>query len=233
MNIDSPLVDLEQNLGVTFKNSDMLRQALVHRSYLNEHPDFPLGHNERLEFLGDAVLELVVTEHLYENYDNPEGELTNWRAALVNGDTLSDICEKWGTEEFLYLSRGESKDAKSKARRYILANACEAVIGAIYLDQGWDAAKDFVERFVLSELPKILKHQLYIDPKSRFQEEAQERFSITPSYKVLSEAGPDHAKDFEIGVYLGKELVATGKGTSKHEAQVSAAQNAIEAKGWG
>ncbi|HBL39176.1 TPA: ribonuclease III [Candidatus Uhrbacteria bacterium] len=233
MNIDSPLVDLEQNLGVTFKNSDMLRQALVHRSYLNEHPDFPLGHNERLEFLGDAVLELVVTEHLYQHYDNPEGELTNWRAALVNGDTLSDICEKWGTEEFLYLSRGESKDAKSKARRYILANACEAVIGAIYLDQGWDAAKDFVERFVLSELPKILKHQLYIDPKSRFQEEAQERFSITPSYKVLSEAGPDHAKDFEIGVYLGKELVATGKGTSKHEAQVSAAQNAIEAKGWG
>src|SRR3989338_1721666 len=225
------LSTLQDTINIKFNNEKLLQQALVHRSYLNENPSFELDHNERLEFLGDAVLELVVTEHLYEHYDNPEGELTNWRAALVNGDTLSDICEKWGTEEFLYLSRGESKDAKSKARRYILANACEAVIGAIYLDQGWDAAKDFVELFVLSELPKILKHQLYIDPKSRFQEEAQERFSITPSYKVLSEAGPDHAKDFEIGVYLGKELVATGKGTSKHEAQVSAAQNAIEAKG--
>src|SRR3990167_11426628 len=178
---------LEQTLGVTFRNTDTLRQALVHRSYLNEHPDFPLGHNERLEFLGDAVLELVVTEHLYQHYDNPEGELTNWRAALVNGDTLSDICEKWGTEEFLYLSRGESKDVKSKARRYILANACEAIIGAIYLDQGWDASKEFVLKHVVSELPCVLEQQLYIDPKSRFQEEAQERFSITPSYKVLSE----------------------------------------------
>lgn len=233
MTIDSPLHDLEQNLGVTFQNQDLLRQALVHRSYLNEHPDFPLGHNERLEFLGDAVVELIVTEHLYQNFDNPEGELTNWRAALVNGDTLSGICEQWGTEDFLYLSRGESKDKNSKARRYILANACESIIGALYLDQGWDAAKLFVERFVLSELPKILKHKLYIDPKSRFQEEAQERFSVTPSYKVLSEEGPDHAKRFEIGVYLGKELVATGTGTSKHEAQVDAAQKALETKGWG
>ncbi|KKW45163.1 MAG: Ribonuclease 3 [Parcubacteria group bacterium GW2011_GWA2_56_7] len=233
MEITSPLEGLEQNLGVTFKNKDHLRQALVHRSYLNEHPDFPLGHNERLEFLGDAVLELVVTEHLYLNYPNPEGELTNWRAALVNADTLADICDRWGTEAFLYLSRGESKDKDSKARRYILANACESIIGAVYLDQGWEAAKDFIERFVLSELPHILEHKLYIDPKSRFQEEAQDRFSVTPSYKVIEESGPDHEKHFVIGVYLGKELVATGKGTSKHEAQVSAAQNAIEAKGWG
>jgi ribonuclease-3 len=232
MELNTRLTDLEQNLGVTFKNIDLLRQALVHRSYLNEHPDFPLGHNERLEFLGDAVLELVVTEHLYENYTNPEGELTNWRASLVNADTLSDICATWGTEDFLYMSRGESKDANSKARRYILANACEAIVGAIYLDLGWDAAKEFVERFVLSELPKILEHRLYIDPKSRFQEEAQERFSITPNYKVLSEEGPDHAKAFEVGVYLGKELVAVGKGTSKHEAQVDAACLALKVKGW-
>ena len=232
MDMNTPLVDLEQNLGVTFKNIDLLRQALVHRSYLNEHPDFPLGHNERLEFLGDAVLELVVTEHLYENYTNPEGELTNWRASLVNGDTLAGICAKWSTEDFLYLSRGEAKDSNSKARRYILANACESIIGAIYLDLGWDIVKDFIERFVLSELPKILEDKLYIDPKSRFQEESQERFSITPSYKVISEEGPDHEKRFEIGVYLGKDLVATGQGTSKHEAQVDAAQKAIEAKGW-
>jgi ribonuclease-3 len=224
--------DLERELGVTFKNQDLLRQALVHRSYLNEHPDFPIGHNERLEFLGDAVLELVVTEYLYENYNNPEGELTNWRASLVNADTLSDICARWGTESFLYLSRGESKDAKSKARRYILANACESIIGAMYLDQGWDVAKRFILDHILVELPKILELKLYVDPKSRFQEEAQERFAVTPAYKVIEESGPDHAKKFVMGVYLGRELVATGEGTSKQEAQVAAAQNALKAKGW-
>ena len=133
--------DLEQTLGVTFQNTDTLRQALVHRSYLNEHPDFPLGHNERLEFLGDAVLELVVTEHLYQNYENPEGELTNWRAALVNAEMLSALCAKLGIEPYLYLSKGESKDKNSKARKYILANAFESIIGAIYLDGGWEAAK--------------------------------------------------------------------------------------------
>ncbi|MDA1038107.1 MAG: ribonuclease III [bacterium] len=232
MDIKTSLEGLERELGVTFLNKDLLRQALVHRSYLNEHPDFPLGHNERLEFLGDAVLELAVTENLYGNYNNPEGELTNWRAALVNADTLSGICAKWTTEDYLYLSRGESKDTDSKARHYILANACESIIGAIYLDQGWEVAKDFVERFVLSILPNIIEHKLYIDPKSRFQEESQERFSTTPSYKVIEEDGPDHSKQFTIGVYLGKELIATGQGTSKHEAQVSAAEAAIKAKGW-
>ncbi|MBI2484928.1 ribonuclease III [Candidatus Uhrbacteria bacterium] len=232
MDLHSPLGDLERELGVTFKNTDMLRQALVHRSYLNEHPDFPIGHNERLEFLGDAVLELVVTEHLYQNYNNPEGELTNWRASLVNADTLSDICARWRTEEFLYLSRGEAKDANSKARRYILANACEAIIGAMYLDQGWEVSKQFILSHILVELPKILELKLYVDPKSRFQEEAQERFAVTPAYKVIEESGPDHAKKFVIGVYLGRELVATGEGTSKQEAQVSAAQNALKAKGW-
>ena len=227
------IAKLEKAISYEFKDKDLLKESLTHRSYLNENPKWGLPNNERLEFLGDAVLELVVTEHLYLNYPNPEGELTNWRAALVNADTLADICDRWGTEAFLYLSRGESKDKDSKARRYILANACESIIGAVYLDQGWEAAKDFIERFVLSELPHILEHKLYIDPKSRFQEEAQDRFSVTPSYKVIEESGPDHEKHFVIGVYLGKELVATGKGTSKHEAQVSAAQNAIEAKGWG
>ncbi len=223
---------LEQTLGVTFLNKDTLRQALVHRSYLNEHPDFHLGHNERLEFLGDAVLELVVTEYLYQHYENPEGELTNWRAALVNADILAGICEKIGVEAYLYLSKGEAKDAKSKARRYILANAFEAVIGSIYLDLGWDGAKKFITQFVLCELPNILEHRLYIDPKSRFQEASQERLGITPNYKVMSEVGPDHAKEFQVGVYLDKELVAIGTGMSKHEAQVAAADAAIKAKSW-
>ncbi len=226
------LKTLEQTLGVTFLNKDMLRQALVHRSYLNEHPDFRLGHNERLEFLGDAVLELVVTEYLYHNYENPEGELTNWRAALVNADILADICEALGVEEYLYLSKGEAKDKASKARHYILANAFESIVGSIYLDLGWEEAKDFIHRAVLVKLPEILHNQLYIDPKSRFQETAQEKVGVTPSYKVLSEEGPDHAKKFEIGVYLGKELVAKGEGMSKHEAQVAAAAEAIKAKGW-
>ena len=226
------LETLEQTLGVPFHNRDTLRQALVHRSYLNEHPDFPLGHNERLEFLGDAVLELVVTEYLYQNFENPEGELTNWRASLVNAELLSEICARMGVEDYLYLSRGESKDKDSKARKYILANAIEAIIGSVYLDLGWDASKAFITRFVLSELPRILEHRLYIDPKSRFQEAAQERLGITPTYKVISEEGPDHAKDFVVGIYLNKELVAEGNGTSKHEAQVSAAEKAITVKGW-
>lgn len=226
------LEDLEQTLGVTFQNKDMLRQALVHRSYLNEHPDFRLGHNERLEFLGDAVLELVVTEYLYQHYENPEGELTNWRAALVNADMLSDLCKLLEIEPYLYLSRGESKDKDSKARKYILANAFEAIIGSIYLDSGWEAAKSFIQERVLSELPRILHQRLYIDPKSRFQEAAQEQIGITPSYKVLSEEGPDHAKRFEVGVYLGKEQIAVGTGMSKHEAQVAAAEHALKEKDW-
>ncbi len=226
------LEDLEQTLGVTFQNRDTLRQALVHRSYLNEHPDFPLGQNERLEFLGDAVLELVVTEHLYQNYENPEGELTNWRAALVNAEMLSFLCLDLKIEPYLHLSRGEAKDKDSKARKYILANAFESIIGAIYQDQGLEAAKKFITERVLSELPRVLKERLYIDPKSRFQEAAQEHMGVTPSYKVLSEEGPDHAKEFDVGVFLGKEKVASGKGTSKQEAQVAAAEAAIAVKGW-
>lgn len=226
------LSDMEKALGVTFQNIDTLRQALVHRSYLNEHTSFPLEHNERLEFLGDAVLELVVTEHLYVNYPNPEGEMTNWRAALVNGQQLANIAQTLHVEEFLYMSRGERKDKDSKARRYILANAMEAIIGALYLDRGFDVSKEFVTRVVLSLLPEILEKKLYIDPKSRFQEAAQERTGITPTYRVHSEEGPDHEKVFTVGVYLEKEMVAEGAGTSKQEAQVDAAEKAIEAVGW-
>lgn len=230
--MEEDLSGLEANLGVVFKNKDLLKHALVHRSYLNEHPDFPLGQNERLEFLGDAVLELVVTEHLYHTYDNPEGELTNWRAALVNADMLSNICRGLDVEPYLYLSRGEQKDADSKARRYILANAMESIIGAVYLDQGWEVSKDFIHRVVIDKLPYIIEHRLYVDPKSRLQEASQSTVGTTPSYKVLSEEGPDHNKRFVVGVYLGKELVAQGEGTSKQEAQVQAAEHAIEVKGW-
>lgn len=224
--------NLEEKLEVPFKNQDLLIQALTHRSYINEHPSFRLGHNERLEFLGDAVLELVVTEYLYNNYPNPEGELTNWRASLVNAIMLSKICRDIGVEEFLLLSRGELKDKKSKARQYILANAFEAIIGAIYLDRGYEISKEFILKNVITELPNILEKKLYLDPKSNFQEMAQEKVGITPSYRVLEETGPDHAKNFKIGVYLDNELVATGEGLSKQEAQVEAAAKAIEAKGW-
>ena len=223
---------MEKNLGVKFTNSDLLTQAVVHRSYLNEHPEFHLDQNERLEFLGDAVLELVVTEHLYQNYPNPEGELTNWRASLVNAIMLSSIAKDLEVEDYLYLSKGEEKDRDSKARQYILANAMEAIIGAVYLDKAYAGAKEFILDKVISKLPYILEHKLYQDPKSRFQEISQEKVGVTPSYKVIEESGPDHAKHFVVGVFLKKELVAKGEGTSKQEAQVDAAQKGLEVKGW-
>ncbi|MBI5765690.1 ribonuclease III [Candidatus Falkowbacteria bacterium] len=223
---------LEKVLKIKFKNKDLLIQAVVHRSYLNEHPEFKLDHNERLEFLGDAILEMVVTDHLYKHYPNPEGELTNWRASLVNSISLANIAEQLGIEPFLYLSRGEAKDSNAKSRQYILANAMESIIGALYLDLGLIAVKKFIEKNIISKLKDILAKKLYIDPKSYFQEVAQEKLSITPIYKVLKSSGPDHAKIFEIGAYLEKDLVATGKGTSKQEAQTEAAKNALAQKNW-
>ncbi len=223
---------LEKRLGHTFKDQDIIIQALTHRSYLNEHADFPYTHNERLEFLGDAVLELIVTEHLYRKYANPEGELTNWRAALVNAKTLAGIATQLQFEDFLLLSKGEARDKNSKARQYILANAIEAIIGAIYLDGGTKAAEKFINAHILNHLEFILKNELYVDPKSKFQETAQELLGVTPSYRVLEESGPDHNKEFTVGVFLEKEMVAVGRGTSKQEAQVAAAQAGLEAKGW-
>ncbi|MFH1461099.1 MAG: ribonuclease III [Patescibacteria group bacterium] len=222
---------LEKNIKIEFNNKDLLQQALVHRSYLNENPDFRLKDNERLEFLGDAVLELVVTDFLYQNYPNPEGELTNWRAALVNAKMLTRVADKLKLESRLLLSRGEAKDT-GRARRYILANAFEALVGAIYLDQGYSQAREFIERIILKELPQIIKEKLYQDPKSRFQEEAQEGVGITPTYEVIREWGPDHDKQFIVGVYLNKELIAEGQGPSKQEAQEKAAEEALEKKGW-
>lgn len=226
------LAPLEERLGYAFKNRNHLIEAITHRSYLNENPDFGHPHNERLEFLGDAVLELVTTEHLFRNYPNPEGELTNWRAALVNAKTLAGIANQLKFEEFLLMSRGEAKDANSKARMYILANAIEAIIGAIYMDGGIQPSETFIQNHILSHLAFILKNELYIDPKSKFQETAQETLGVTPSYKVLKEEGPDHAKEFTVGVFLGTEMIAVGSGTSKQEAQVAAAEAGLEAKGW-
>lgn len=226
------ITQLEKIIGFKFDNQDLLVQAVVHRSYLNEHPDFKLDHNERLEFLGDAVLELAVTEYLYDNYPNPEGELTNWRASLVNGDSLAEVGKNLGIEEFILMSRGESRDKNSKARMYILANAMEAIIGAIYLEHGFSSAKKFILKNIVVKLEDIIKKKLYIDPKSNFQEKAQEKEGVTPSYKMISSQGPDHAKVFKVGVYLDKELVATGEGSSKQEAQIQAAQNALVKRKW-
>lgn len=222
---------LESAIGVVFKDKNMLLQALTHRSYLNENTSWHLDHNERLEFLGDAVLELVVTEYLYVTYSNPEGELTNWRAALVNATMLAEISNSFHLNDFMLLSRGEAKDT-GRARQYILANAIEALIGALYLDQGYQAAKDFITRFVIAEMPRVLKEKLYKDAKSLFQEEAQDRVGITPTYEVLDEWGPDHARQFKIGVFLDKELIGQGEGPSKQDAQQMAARDALQKKGW-
>ncbi len=223
---------LENAIGITFTNSQLLQQALVHRSYLNENPSFELDHNERLEFLGDAVLELAVTEYLYQHYPNPEGELTNWRASLVNATTLAAVSQEAGLEQYLYLSKGESRDSNSKARNYILANAMEALIGAIYLDRGYEAASGFIKQWIIAKLPNILEHKLYRDPKTAFQEAAQEKLSLTPTYRVVSESGPDHSKYFTVTVRLGDVEVAQGVGTSKQEAETAAARAALEAKNW-
>ncbi len=223
----------EELINVKFKNIDYLKQAVVHRSYLNEHPDFHLPHNERVEFLGDAVLEIIVTEYLYKNYpETPEGDLTNWRASLVNSKMLARVAEEIKLEKYLYLSKGEAKDKNSKARQYIIANAVEALIGGIYLDQGIKKASEFVHTYMLSKLEDILENKLYLDPKSKFQELAQEKAKITPHYRVLGESGPDHDKIFEVGLYLGEDIIAKGAGSSKQEAQVDAAAKGIKKKKW-
>lgn len=227
------LSKLQKNLGLKFKNESLLRQALIHRSYLNEHPECKLGHNERLEFLGDAVLEIIVTEYLYLNFsDTPEGDLTNWRASLVNAKMLYTVALDLGIEDSLYLSKGEAKDKNKKSRHYILANAIEAIIGAIYLDQGIAAAKKFVSAKIIIHLEKILQERLYLDPKSRFQERAQEEKGVTPHYEILKEEGPDHAKNFTVGLYLGDEMIISGRGSSKQEAQVQAAEKGLKKMNW-
>lgn len=223
---------LEKILGVTFAQKEHLLSAITHRSYLNEHRGATQDHNERLEFLGDAVLEIVVTDYLFAKYpEKPEGELTAVRAALVNTSSLSDAAGKLGLNDFLLMSKGEAKDT-GRARQYILANAFEACIGAIYLDQGYDAAKDFIAKQLFAKTDRIVEKRLWQDPKSRFQEIAQEKMSVTPSYELISQEGPDHDRTFTVGVYLKSEKVTEGRGRSKQEAEQNAAEEALEAKGW-
>lgn len=220
--------ELARILGVTFKQNTRIREALTHRSYLNENPDTGISHNERLEFLGDAVLELIVTEYLFQKYpDQPEGQLTSFRAALVNYQMLAGIARSIELEKYLFLSKGESQDTR-KARDVILANAFEAVLGAVYLDCGYQAAEKVVGAFVLPHIDEIVLRGLYRDPKSELQERVQEHYRVTPSYRVLHEEGPDHEKSFSVGVYFGDHLAAQGVGTSKQEAEARAAELALE-----
>ena len=223
---------LEKKLGIHFNNKELLTQAFAHRSYLNENPNFKLDHNERLEFLGDAVMELIVTAHLYKDFpEKTEGDLTNWRAALVNAKMLTTVAEELGFNNFLLLSRGEEKEG-GKARAYILANTFEALLGALYLDSGFDPCDEFLKNNLLSRLPEIIKDGSYKDSKSKFQEQSQEKVSITPNYKVIKETGPDHQKKFIVGVYLNDELVAEGEGSSKQEAEDASAKEALKVKNW-
>ncbi|MFA5022964.1 MAG: ribonuclease III [Candidatus Paceibacterota bacterium] len=224
--------NFQDKINYHFKNSDLLKQAFLHRSYLNEHKDVGLEHNERLEFLGDAVLELVVTDWLYQTYpDKPEGELTAYRAALVNANTCADLASDWGMNDLLMLSKGESKDT-GRARQIILANTFEAVVGAIYLDGGYSSAKDFITKTVFPKAGEVIKKNLVEDYKSAFQHKAQEVEGITPTYRVISETGPDHDKKFTVGLYLGDTQIAEGSGHAKQEAEQSAARAGLEAKAW-
>ncbi len=226
------LSEFVKSIGIKFKNRVLLEEAFTHRSYLNENTDWRGKHNERLEFLGDAVLELIVTEHLFSIFkDKDEGELTSYRAALVNANMLSETAQDLGLNDYLLLSHGEAKDL-GRARQYILANAFEALIGAIYLDAGYDAADKFVKKHILTKISDVISKKLFRDPKSLFQERAQEIYGITPKYDVLKEWGPDHNKHFIVGAYIGKELVAEGEGPSKQEAQANAAEESLRIKKW-
>ncbi|MCD5381404.1 MAG: ribonuclease III [Candidatus Pacebacteria bacterium] len=231
-NIQTNLEKLQKLLNVEFTDTKVLLSAVTHRSYLNEHREADWDHNERLEFLGDAVLELVTTDYLYKKYaDKPEGELTAVRAALVNTVSLSAASEELGINDYLLMSKGEAKDV-GRARQYILANVFEACIGAIYMDQGYEVAREFIASRLFGKTEEIVKDRLWQDAKSRFQEMAQEHVSVTPTYETISQEGPDHHRVFTVGVFLKNELVAKGNGRSKQEAEQKAAEKGVEVKGW-
>ena len=222
----------EQNLNLNFKNKDLLREAFTHRSYINESKRNDLTHNERLEFLGDAVLELVVTDFLFKKYpDRTEGDLTSYRSALVNAVTLGEVAHTLGMNDYLLLSKGEAKDT-GKARQIILANTFEALVGALYLDQKYKGAEAFIEKHLLPLTEEIVEKELWKDAKSFLQEKAQEEMGVTPTYKVMREVGPDHDKKFVVAVLLGDELVAEAQGKSKQEAEQGAAAQALKEKKW-
>jgi ribonuclease-3 len=224
--------DFEKKTQIYFKDKDLLKQSFIHRSYINENANTGLSHNERLEFLGDAVLELVVTSFLYKKYPNyTEGVLTAVRSALVNAITISEVAAKAKMNDYLLLSKGEAKD-DGKSRQYILANTYEAYVGAVYLDQGYEVANKFITETLLPYTEEIITKKLWRDSKSLVQEKAQELINVTPAYKVLHESGPDHDKNFTIGIFFGQSLIAEGKGKSKQEAEQKAAENALKIKKW-
>lgn len=222
----------EQKANVTFIDKSLLKQAFIHRSYLNENKEEKLDHNERLEFLGDAVLELVITDYLYKKYPQAnEGDLTAYRSSLVNATTCAQVATNLQVNDFLLLSKGEAKDT-GRARQFILANTLEAIIGAIYLDQGYEIAKKFIIDHISPLIEDVIKQGTWIDSKSLFQEKAQDELGITPLYKTTKETGPDHDKSFTVGVFLNKELIASGEGRSKQDAEQEAARKALVAKSW-
>lgn len=226
------LEEFKRHNGILFKNENLLNQAFIHRSFINENPRSGLEHNERLEFLGDAVLELVVTEFLYTKYPHHnEGDLTSYRSALVNAVTLGEVADSLSFNDMLKLSKGEAKDV-SRARSSILADAYEAFVGALYLDQGYDTVKTFITKTLLGKTEDIIKKGLYKDAKSFVQEKSQELYGATPAYKVLHEEGPDHDKIFRVGIYFNDDLIEEGQGKSKQEAETSAARKALQKKGW-
>lgn len=224
--------DLEKKIGITFKDYTFLKTSFIHRSYVNEHRDEKLEDNERMEFLGDAVLELVSTKHLYDVCpDRSEGELTSFRSALVKGKHLAEIATEIGLGEYLFLSHGEEKSG-GRHKKYILANTVESLIGAIYLDQGHEIAEKFIKKFILTKLDEIIEKGLHIDAKSRFQEVCQEKEDFTPYYEVLKSEGPDHDKTFTVGVFIRDEQIAIGIGSSKQKAEDVAAKNGLTTKKW-
>lgn len=222
----------EKDVDIIFNDKKLLEQAFIHRSYINENSGSRLSHNERLEFLGDAVLELAVTNYLYLKYPKcDEGELTAYRSALVNAVIIGEVAGELGMNNYLLLSKGEAKDT-GKARSYILANTYEAYVGAVYLDQGYGVAEEFIARTLFGKIDMIVAKKLWRDAKSLVQEKSQEYVGVTPSYKVVNESGPDHDKHFTIAIFFGDDRIAEGKGKSKQEAEQSAARNALETKGW-
>jgi ribonuclease-3 len=224
--------ELEKKIGIKFKNKKLLETAFVHKSYINEHKNEGIDDNERLEFLGDAVLELAATKHLFEKYpDQTEGEMTAFRSALVKGKHLAEIAIELGLGEYLLLSNGEEHSG-GRQKNYILANTVESLIGAIYVANGYDSAEKFIKKFILIRLDEIIKNGLHIDSKSKFQEIVQEKEEVTPHYELISEEGPDHNKKFTMGAYIREELIAKGVGKSKQVAEESAATAALNKKKW-
>jgi ribonuclease-3 len=222
------MANLEKTIDINFENQLLLKEALTHRSYLNENPDWPTSHNERLEFLGDAVLEIIVTVFLFEKYPAfNEGKLTSIRAALVNRSMLSRVAKEIDLKSVVFISKGE-KQGSARSREAIFANAVEALIGAVYLDQGYEVAENFIKQFVLKHLGLVMGEKLYQDSKSLLQEMVQEKLKITPRYEVMEEIGPDHKKEFLVGVFFDDKLIAEGKGVSKQDAEEATAEEALK-----